>query len=158
MITPFLGLPDSAVGPIIASIVTSIGIGTLIGIVIKRLLDTRSEIKLRRKASNEEKYRTILIYMSIVIDADNKKHYSLNDPVLYEMKDNSEVVSYTISKLKEYYYQSLLYASDNVVEAFKEFLKEKSRENYILCAQTMRQSLWDQKTKLNFDDIDIEEL
>ena len=154
MITLFLGLPDAAIGPIVGSI----GIGTLIGIVIKSVLDTRSEIKLRHKTINEEKYRTILIYMSILISPNNKNHFVVNDTMLYDLKESSDIDTYVRSKLKEYYYQSLLYSSDNVLKAFKAFLKDNSRENYILCAQRMRQSLWDQETKLSLEDIDIEKL
>ncbi len=137
----------------IISLITALGIGSGIGIVIKSILDRNSELKFKLKTINEEKYRTILIYMSIVINPQNKAHFILNDNILYGLKNDTDIRDYALSKLNEYYYQSLLYASDDVMLTFKTFLAECSRENYILTAQKMRQDLWNNKTNLTIEDI-----
>jgi len=137
----------------IISLITALGIGSGIGIVIKSILDRNSELKFKLKTINEEKYRTILIYMSIVINPQNKAHFILNDNILCGLKNDTDIRAYALSKLNEYYYQSLLYASDDVMLMFKSFLVDCNRENYVLTAQKMRQDLWNNKTNLTIEDI-----
>ncbi len=119
------------------SLITALGIGSIIGAIVKHLLDRNSELKIRLKTINEEKYRTVLIYMSIVINPINKDHFVLNDNILYELKNEDDIRKYALSKLNEYYYQSLLYASDDVMKSFKLFLSNPTREKYILAAQNI---------------------
>lgn len=64
-----------------------------------------------------------------------------------------EIQEYATSKLKEYYYQSLLYASDDVMRSFKLFLATPDRQNYIIAAQKMRADLWNNKTTLTVAEI-----
>jgi hypothetical protein len=137
----------------IISLVTALGVGSIIGIVIKHLLDRNAELKIKLKTINEEKYRTILIYMSIIINPRNKDHFVLNDNILYQLKNENDIREYALSKLNEYYYQSLLYASDDVMKSFKLFLANPNRENYILTARKMRADLWNNKTNLTTSEI-----
>jgi len=137
----------------IVTLISALGIGSIIGIVIKHLLDRNAEIKIKLKTINEEKYRTILIYMSIIINPKNKDHFILNDNILYQLKNESDIREYALSKLEEYYYQSLLYASDDVMKSFKLFLANPSRANYIWVAQKMRVDLWNNKTNLKTSEI-----
>lgn len=137
----------------IIPLIAALGIGSIIGIVIKHALDRNAELRIKLKTINEEKYRTVLIYMSIILDPKNKNHFILNDNILYGLKNETEIRDYALSKLKEYYYQSLLYASDNVMKSFKLFLLTQSRENYILTAREMRVDLWNHKTKLTIEEI-----
>ena len=132
----------------IISLIGALGLGSILGVVIKHLLDRNAELKIKLKAINEEKYRTILIYMSIFITPKNKDHFVLSDQILYELKIENDIREYASSKIKAYYYQSLLYASDDVMKAFKLFLINPNKENYILTAQKMRMDLWNNKTKL----------
>ncbi len=137
----------------IISFLAALGLGSIIGIVIKHLLDRNAELKIKLKTINEEKYRTVLIYMSIIINPQNKDHFVLNDNILYELKNEEKIKEYALSKLKEYYYQSLLYASDDVMKSFKLFLSTPDRDKYILTAQKMRADLWNNKTKLTISEI-----
>lgn len=91
--------------------------------------------------------------MSISITPKNKDHFSLNDQILYELKTEDDIREYASSKIKAYYYQSLLYASDDVMKSFKLFLISPTKENYILTAQKMRMDLWNNKTKLLLSNI-----
>lgn len=56
------------------SIITALGIGSIIGGVIQHFLNKNAEAKMKLKTINEEKYRTILIYMSIILNPKNKNH------------------------------------------------------------------------------------
>ncbi|WP_430406724.1 hypothetical protein [Fluviicola sp.] len=134
-------------------LIGGLGIGGILGIVVKHFLDRNSELKIKLKAINEEKYRTVLIYMSIILNPRNKDHFVLNDNILYSLTTESDIRDYSISKLNEYYFQSLLYASDDVMKSFKSFLNDPSRENYIISAQKMRIDLWNSKTRLKISEI-----
>lgn len=133
--------------------ITALGFGGLIGIMVKSFLDNNSELKIRLKTINEEKYRTILIYMSLALSPQKKSQFKLNDSVLLDLRGEGEIRDYVISKLYEYYYQSLLYASDSVLKSFKSFMVDPSRENYIVVAREMRMDLWNKKTKLTISEI-----
>jgi len=137
----------------IISLIAALGVGSVIGIVIKHLLDRNAELKIKLKTINEEKYRTVLIYMSIIINPKNKDHFVLNDDILYSLKTDSDIQEYATSKLKEYYYQSLLYASDDVMRSFKLFLVTPDRQKYIVTAQKMRADLWNNKSTLTVAEI-----
>lgn len=137
----------------IISLITALGVGSIIGVLIKHLLDRNAELKIKLKTINEEKYRTVLIYMSIIINPKNKDHFVLNDEILYELKNGNDIREYALSKLNEYYYQSLLYASDDVMKSFKLFLAKPNRENYILTARKMRADLWNNKTRLKISEM-----
>ncbi len=137
----------------IISLLAALGVGSGIGVIIKHLLDRNAELKIKLKTINEEKYRTILIYMSIIINPKNKDHFVLNDNILYSLKDDNKIQEYATSKLKEYYYQSLLYASDDVMRSFKLFLAKADRKSYIMTAQKMRADLWNNKTTLTISEI-----
>ena len=91
--------------------------------------------------------------MSIILNPKNKGHFVLNDNILYSLRNDNDIQEYATSKLKEYYYQSLLYASDDVMRAFKLFLAKPDRQNYIIIAQNMRADLWNNKTALTIDEI-----
>ncbi|WP_343748775.1 hypothetical protein [Fluviicola sp.] len=134
-------------------LIGGLGIGGILGIVVKHFLDKKSELKIKLKAINEEKYRTVLIYMSIILNPRNKDHFVLNDNILYSLTTENDIREYSTSKLNEYYFQSLLYASDDVMRAFKSFLNDPSRENYIISAQKMRIDLWNSKTQLKISEI-----
>lgn len=137
----------------IISLLAALSIGSAIGVVIKHILDRNAELKIKLKTINEEKYRTILIYMSIIINPKNKDHFILNDNILYAIRNENDIQEYATSKLKEYYYQSLLYASDDVMRAFKLFLLKPDRQNYIITARKMRADLWNNRTTLTADEI-----
>lgn len=137
----------------IISLLTALGVGSAIGVIIKHILDRNAELKIKLKTINEEKYKTILIYMSIILNPKNKDHFVLNDNILYSIKNENDIQEYATSKLKEYYYQSLLYASDDVMRAFKLFLARPDRQNYIITAQKMRADLWNNKTTLTAAEI-----
>ena len=81
----------------ILPLVTALGIGSIIGAVIKHLLDRNAELRIKLKTINEEKYRTILIYMSIIINPNNKDHFILNDNILYNLESDNKIKEYALS-------------------------------------------------------------
>lgn len=137
----------------ILTLITTLGVGSIIGIFIQSKLDKAKQIASKLNELNEEKYRSILIYMSLSLNPNNLSHFIMKDEVLMNLKKD-DIPKYSLDKLKEYYYHSILYASDDVLKSIRIFIKTPVRDNYIKSALAMRQHLWSKKTIIK----DIEDL
>ena len=92
---------------------------------------------------------------------DNFKHTEMI--TYFYLKNLRELLEYATNKNKtkedylnqiiEYYYHSILYSSDNVILSLKKFIQEPNKDNYIKTAKAMREELWENKTKLKYEDI-----
>jgi hypothetical protein len=131
-----------------------LGLGGIIGAFIKNMLDKRRELDFKLNELNENKFRVILIFMSMLLRPENRKHFTTDDTYIQNL-DEKEVKRHCSMKIEEYYYHSMLYASDEVILSIKAFLKKPNRENYVKTAKAMRMNLWNQKSKLSFSDMMI---
>lgn len=136
----------------ILSILSLLGIGGIIGAYIKNLLDKRKELDFKLNELNESKFKSILIFMSILLRPENRKHFIVDDKYLQNLSEK-DLKKHCIMKLEEYYYHSMLYASDNVIKSIKRFIKNPNRENYVRVTKSMRVDLWNKKSKLSFSDL-----
>lgn len=137
----------------IISPLTAFGLGSIIGIFIKNILDKRKELNFKLNEINESKYRSILIYMSLTLNPKNKDHFKFEDGGLNNLKTDEEIINYAKVKISVYYYHSLLYAPDIVIKKIKDFISQPSNENYIKVAKVMRVNLWNKKSKLTEEEI-----
>ena len=137
----------------LVTLFTTLGIGSLIGIFIQSKLDKQKHIISRLNELNEEKYRSILIYMSLTLNPDNLSHFIMKDEILMNLKTDN-IPTYSIDKLKEYYYHSILYASDEVLKSIRSFIETPTRDNYTKSALAMRRHLWGKETAIK----DIEDV
>ena len=115
--------------------------------IIRHFLDKKREIQLNLNQINEGKYRTLLIHMSCALDFNNRKFFSIKK----DFEDDNK--GYYLNCVKEYYYQSLLYSPDFVIEALKKFVVCPTKENFIKTAKAMRKDLWGKETKLEINDL-----
>lgn len=95
------------------------------------------------------------MYMSFILDPKNREHFIMKR----ELPDNlseDEIREHSKRQVTEYYYHSMLYATDNVLVALKKFIKESNRHNFLVAAKAMRQGLWNKRTKLNPNDMILE--
>ncbi len=130
-------------GSIITSIIAVSG--AIIVAALTYFFTKSKELSATLNELNEEKYRSMLIYMSLVLNPNNLSHFVMNDDLLKKM-NAEKIPKYSIDKLREYYYHSILYASDEVLEKLKIFIANANRENYINTALAMRKHLWGKKT------------
>lgn len=126
-------------------------IGGGIVALIQYLLGKKKELYFNLNKINEEKYRIILIHMSCALDYENRKYFSIQKD--YEAPDKD----YYFNCVREYYYQGLLYSPDSVVLELKKFIENPNKENYIKVAKSMREDLWEKKSKLKYEDIIIKD-
>lgn len=131
----------------VINVLAIFGFGGILGVIIKHLLDKQKEIYTNLNQINEGKYRTILIHMSCALDYENRKYFSIKKD--YEEKNSQ----YYFNCVREYYFQSLLYSPDFVIQDLKRFIENPNKKNFIKVAQSMREDLWGKKTKLQIDDL-----
>ncbi len=134
---------------IITSLIAGLGLGSIVTAFVSNWLDKKKEVELNLASILEDKYRSLLVFMACVLDIEKKKYFTINEQVA--QKTSKEY----LEQIKEYYYHSTLYSSDEVILALKDFIKSPSQEMYIKVAQTMRNDLWKRNTKLDFDDINL---
>jgi len=132
--------------------ISVLGIGGIIGGYIKHLLDRNKEREAKLNQINEEKYRVLLIYMSFILNPQNRAHFITDDQLILNLKPEDSI-NYSKKKVEEYYYHSFLYASDAVLISLKRFIEKPSRENFIEVATEMRKHLWRNSSKLSIDNI-----
>jgi len=136
---------------IITSLIAGLGLGSIVTAFISNWLDKKKEVELKLSGILEDKYRSLLVFMACVLDIEKKKYFTINEQVA--QKTSKEY----LEQVKEYYYHSTLYSSDEVILTLKDFIKSPSQEMYIKVAQAMRNDLWKRNTKLGFKDINLNE-
>jgi hypothetical protein len=136
---------------IITSLIAGLGLGSIVTAFISNWLDRKKEVELKLASILEDKYRSLLVFMACVLDIEKKKYFTINEQVV--QKTSKEY----LEQVKEYYYHSTLYSSDEVILSLKSFIKSPSQEMYIKVAQSMRNDLWKRNTKLSFNDINLNE-
>lgn len=58
-------------------------------------------------------------------------------------------------ELKLELYNMMLYANDNVIRSFKQFVNDNSHENYSQVAFEMRKDLYGKNTRIDFDEVKV---
>ena len=136
----------------IISIISLLGIGGILGGWIKHLLERRRETVMRVQNINEGKYRSTLIFMRCLLNPSSINQFEINDPNHKSITEEEELVRYFKQKLEEFYYNSLLYASDDVLKNIKRFINSPNEENFFRTALAMRRDLWNKPVKGRADE------
>ena len=128
------------------SILGLLGIGGIIGSYIQYVLNQKGDITKEVRSLNEDKYRSVLVFMRCILNPSSVNHFGFSNKdeiYLNSIKnDAKKVIAYAKLKLKEYYYHSFLYASDDVINEIENFIKAPSEDNFINVANVMRKDLW----------------
>lgn len=133
---------------ILTSLISAI-IGGIVATILKAYFDKKKEVDISLMRLTEEKYRSLLIFMACALDIDKKRYFALNEQV------SNETAEDYMNQIKEYYYHSLLYSSDEVISSLKSFIVNPTKETYIKVAQTMRKELWGKNTNLALADLTL---
>jgi hypothetical protein len=121
----------------LALILSSLGVGGLLGVFAKSVLDKR-QLKFSKVFDYKEvRYKAITILMLAAV---NPTKYDLAQlrmrrPEITDLDDLGR-------ELDLEYHNAMLYASDGVLRNFEIFLKDKSMVNYEAVARAMRRDLY----------------
>lgn len=130
---------------IIFSILTAIGLGGIFGAYFQSRFQHQKEVQEDIHNLKRQRYGAILIQMLTILDPEHGLSKTQKfRPDLKNIDDFKEEVK--IEMLN-----SVLYASDEVIKAMAEFVKNPTFSSYIKTASTMRIDLWNRKTKIGED-------
>jgi len=132
-----------------------LGIGGIIGGYFQNLLGKNREIEIQVRNLNTGKYQSTLIFMRCVLEPNAVRQFYISDPVFNKLRDTVDVQKYAKDKLIEFYYNSMLYSSDEILKKIKEFINAPTESAFMEVAIAMRKDLWKTKTKLNVDSLSL---
>lgn len=139
----------------IISVLGLLGIGGIIGSYFQHLWNQKRETELRIQSLNENKYRSTLVFMRCVLKPENISQFNIEDPNMQHLKNKEDIKKYAFAKLTEFYYNSILYASDDVLRKFKNFMNEPSETGFMETAIAMRRNLWKKGTRIELKTLSL---
>ena len=121
---------------------STIGIASLISVCVSFVFDmikNRHNLRFERITTEKEsRYRSILVFMSVILDESNYDHISTN----FKPSNNLDIKKFYIDEVKLHLKFSVLYASKDVIKSISIFLNYPNDENYQRVADDMRKDLW----------------
>jgi hypothetical protein len=118
-----------------------LGVGSLIATCLTYIFDKRKRIKFSEQEEKEKRYKSLVQKMRIVIQPEDMKYVKEHRPDLKNIEDWKK-------EIQQEWFNSLLFASDEVIRALKEFVLNPSDMTYAKTVLAMRKDLWNKKTKL----------
>ena len=123
---------------IIISVLGLFGIGGVIGAYIQHLFDKQKQIGLEIRKIKEERYRSTLVHMRLVLNPER-----FNQFIFEKGESRSTTKENENEKVIEYYYNSLLYATDEGPVHLREFIRYRTEKKFADTAIAMRNDLWE---------------
>lgn len=129
-------------------LLNTIVVAGIISAIVSFFLDfikSRSSLKFERIFTEKEgRYRSILVFMSVIIDESNFNHIETT----YKPQKVEDLKSYYIKEVALHLKFSKIYAGKTVIKAIEEFLINPTEVTFEIVANEMRQDLWAKKLKL----------
>ena len=118
-------------------VLSALGIGGILGAFAKSILD-KQQFKFSKIFEYKEvRYKAILILMWVAM---NPSKYEFSQ--LVKHRPNLKSVKELERELKLEYYNAMLFASDEVLNALGEFLKDKTLDNWEKTTRAMKKDLY----------------
>lgn len=127
---------------IILSALGLIGIGG----IITGFLTKQKELDFKRLEQNQKRFKSILLFMDVVLFPERIKYLTSIHPNVKSQKD-------VLAWLEAEFIDMILYASRETVFAVKEFIENPTREHYYSAVVAMRKDLWDKNTRFRGRDL-----
>jgi hypothetical protein len=121
----------------VALVLSSLGIGGALGIVVKSILDKRQFRFSKVFDYKERRYRAIVILMWVAMNP-SEHELSMLKRHRPELVDNDGIDR----ELELEYHNMMIYASDKVLSSFKQFLDEKNLTNWKAVTRAMKKDLY----------------
>jgi hypothetical protein len=132
---------------IILSLITTFGIGGILGAYFKSQFERKKELKEQEHQLKKTRYGVILILMLAKLDPkDGLEKVKLHRP---DFKSTVDIDK----EIKTEYYNAIIFAGDGVLKSMTKFIKSPSFKNYLATAVAIRKDLWRKKTRINETDI-----
>lgn len=127
---------------LLLSILSVIGIGGVISAFFTYIWEKRKERQLKENELKERRYLCTLLLMYAFI---NPKELVSLKRVRPEIKNQDDLKR----ELQLEWVNSWIFASDNTITSFKEFLDVSNEETFAKTVLSMRKELWNKGTRLS---------
>ncbi|AQG79510.1 hypothetical protein [Spirosoma montaniterrae] len=129
---------------------TALGLGAILTKFFEYASDRQKTKEQTKHDFKQTRYKAIILLMYSLLDFEkqnkmlqqNNRHFT----------DKTELWE----ELKAEWTNMTLYASDNVVRAMKQFLREPTLDSYNVTTLAMRKDLYNIKTKLTLEDLRLD--
>lgn len=127
------------------NILSTIGLASIISIAVSSIFDILNKRHISKYEKllleKENRYRSILVFMSVILDEENYIHINTD----YKPLNPESIKDYYFKEVKLHLKFATLYASKSVINAIKNFLSNPIENNYDKVATAMRKDLWNKK-------------
>ena len=138
------------------SLLGSLGIGGIVGSYLQNLWHQKGETESKVQNLTEGKHRSTLIFMRCVLKPESVREFHIEDTRIYELKESDAIRDFAKQRLVEFYYNSLLYSSDEVLARMKDFIKNPTETTFLKTAIAMRKELWKRGTNIDLRSLSLE--
>ena len=132
----------------IIAVLGLVGIGGIVATSLTYVYEKRKQIKFSEQEEKEKRYKALAIQMRIVVEPENIKYVKRHRPDLETIEDWK-------NEVRAEWFNLLLFASDDVVKALKEFILKPNNATYAKTVIAMRKDLWNKKTTLRPEEINL---
>ena len=133
---------------IIIAVLGVVGIGGVIATSLTYIFEKRKQIKFSEQEEKEKRYKAMVLHMKCLLKPDDLKYMKLQRPDLENMADVK-------NEVETGWYNFLLFASDDVIRALKKFVQKPDDLTYAETVIAMRKDLWNKKTSLRPEEINL---
>jgi hypothetical protein len=131
----------------IFSLLTAVGFGGFLGSILTAYFQSRFEqqkqIKEQEHELKQRRYGAILILLLTKLDP--KTGLAKTRAIRPDLQTLADVEK----EIETEFLHSVLFASDDVIRALAEFIKNPKHASYVKVAIAMRKDLWGKKTSIN---------
>ena len=133
------------------TLLTGLGVGGIVGAYFTEFFRRRSQTQLVEFEEKLNRFRSILIYMQVLLYPDQIGHLPVDVLQTYNLKTKKDIQDTLFAE----YSRMVLFAPDNVLQSVKNFIKNPSSTDYWRTLTEMRKALWGKKTELTSEDLTI---
>ena len=130
----------------ILAVLGVLGVGSLVATSLTYILEKRKQVRLSELELKETRYKIIIAKMGVHLNPDYLKQ------IHFEPKRRDLNPKEIRKELEMEWYNSWLFASDEVVKTLKEFILKPNYTNYGKTVLAMRKDLWNKKTSLRAEE------
>jgi len=133
----------------IISLISAIGFGGILGAYLQFRFQHEKEVKDDIHQLKRQRYGAIIIQMLTILDS------AYGVPKTQQFRPDLKSIEDFKEEVKIEMLNGILYASDEVIKAMAEFINNSTYSSYIKTASAMRRDLWNRKTKIGEDILQV---
>jgi hypothetical protein len=136
---------------LIPTLLTGLGAGGIVGAYFSELFRRRTQTQLAEFEERVSRFRSVLIYMQVLLYPDQIDHLPVDVLQTYNLKTKKDIQDTLFAE----YSRMVLFAPDEVLQTVKSFMINPSSASYWKTLTEMRKALWGKKTQLTSDELKI---